>query len=212
MLKPVPLLKYNLIKNNYCLCYYGINKEYLVQLKLLRPIIENAYKGIVLYICCSDDCLYLLSKEKNILTKSEFLKNKSNISYIRFLEDSIDRHPVEEIMKESSIPCGPVCVEKRENFSKKCALLTKGLSPVRSLNGRQINSALELISGGGFKVFINPSLNEIVDDFEMVVGVENEVLYECAARGLNVKLVPTGIGENLFLSMFPNNEIFSALK
>ena len=134
------------------------------------------------------------------------------MSYTRILEDSTDIHPVEELLKESNIPCGPIVVEERNNSSKKCALLTKGLSPVRSLSGRQIGSVLEYASHNSLNISINPSLDEILYDFEMVIGVENDVLYESASKGLNVQLVPTGIGKNLFLSMFPNNKIFSALK
>lgn len=201
----MPLPKYKLIKSNYCVSYYGLNKEYIVQLKLLRPNVESMFKNVSMYICCSEDCQYLLRGEKNILKKSE---DKSNMAYIRTLENSIEYHPVENLLKESGVVCGPVLTQKKSVCSKKCALLTKGIFPTRSLTGKQINQIENELCGRGYKVYINPKIEEIVEDFELVVGVENEVLYEAAGEGINTSLVPTGIGENIFRAMFPDNIIF----
>lgn len=201
----IPLPKYKLIKSNYCVSYYGLNKEYIVQLKLLRPNVENMFKNISMYICCSEDCQYLLKGEKKVLKKSE---DKSNMAYIRSLEDSIEYHPVENLLKESGVPCGPVEVKKKNFCSKKCALLTKGIFPSRSLTGKQINQIESELCKRRYQVYINPKIEEILEDFELVVGVENEVLYQAAGEGIEASLVPTGIGENIFKSMFPENTIF----
>lgn len=203
----MPLTKYNSIKENYCICYYGLNKEYLVQLKLLRPFIEKQFEGLMIYICCSDDGMYVLKEQKRIFPKSKLNEFRDSMSYIRTLENSLESHPIEDLLKESGIECPTVNVPERNIESKKCALLTNGVGPVRSLTGRQISLIAEDFESRKFQVFINPSLEEIMRDFEIVVGVENVALYESACNGVKTHLVPTGIGKNLFNSMFPSNEV-----
>jgi len=203
---PTPLKKYKLVKDNYCICYYGINKEYIVQLRLLRPFIEKQFEGLSIYICCSDDSMYLLREQKNVFAKSRINELRDRVSYIRTLEDSTDSHPVEDLLKESGILCPALKIPSREIRSKKCALLTNGVGPVRSLTGKQISLIVNKFEKEGFRVIINPKIEEIIEDFEVVVGVESVALYESACRGLRTCLVPTGIGKNLFDSMFPSNE------
>ena len=57
----------------------------------------------------------------------------------------------------------------------------------------------------GFDVNINDSW----ENYDWIISVENEYLYEAAAAGKKVTLISTGIGENLFKSMFPKGEIIS---
>lgn len=202
----MPLPHYLSIKDNYCIAYFGSNKEYILQLSLLRPLVESKYVGLNVYICCRDDFIYLLEKEERIYCKSNLDKN--NFAYIRELKDSLDYHPIERLMKESDINCGPICLTKKEKKIKKTALLTNGNFPTRSLNCKQINDAIKIIENNKNEYQINPIIDrEWYLNFDSVMGVENEHLYKAASLGLDTTLIPTGIGENLFISMFPNNQI-----
>ena len=74
---------------------------------------------------------------------------------------------------------------------------------MRSLNHYQIKSAIELAELKNCTI----AINEPYANYDWVIGVENEQLYEAAAEGKKVTLIPTGIGENLFKKMFPFAEI-----
>jgi hypothetical protein len=176
-------------------------------LRILRPFIEKQFEGLVIYICCPDDSLYLLKDQKRTFPKSRMNEFREDISYIRIIEDCSDYHPIEELIKESGLVIPAVPVSERKIDSKKCALLTNGVGSVRSLTGKQILELEEYFTKKNFQVFINPKLEEILENFEIAVGVENISLYESAYGGLKTYLVPTGNGKNLFNSMFPNNEI-----
>lgn len=147
--------------------------------------------------------MYLLENEQRICSKTNLEDYKRNFAYIREIKDDINKHPIEHLMEESDIPCGPIVIEKRKKILNKTAVLTNGYFPTRSLNSKQINNIIKNISN---EFVINPT-NKWYDDFDCVIGVENEQLYQAAALGIDTILVPTGNGENLFLKMFPNNQI-----
>ena len=50
-------------------------------------------------------------------------------------------------------------------------------------------------------------IDQKIDNYDWVIGVENENLYEAAANRKKVSLISTGIGKNLFKMMFPEAEI-----
>lgn len=198
---PIPLPEYAKIKDNYCIAYFGNNKEHLVQLKLLRPFMEKTFPGVKVYLACRDDCMYLLSEEDRILSKTELKDNKHLFGYVRELLCDMQSHPVESFMLESDIPCGPIC--EKSNCYGDCVLLTNGVIPVKPLNGEQIKKAINYIRKNGYEPQINGDINRA----GWVVGVESEQLYLAAALGKRVSLIPTGFGEKLFKKMFPQNEI-----
>lgn len=143
--------------------------------------------------------MYLLENEQRICSQSKFDKN--NYAYSREITNSIEKHPIEELMEESEIPCGPIILEKKEKKLKKTAIFTNGQFPTRSLNHKQISNVIKNIKS---EYIINP---KSLEEFDSVIGVENEYLYKAASLGLDTTLVPTGNGENLFAKMFPNNQI-----
>jgi hypothetical protein len=200
----LPLPQYAKAKDNYCIAYYGNNKEHLVQLRLLRPFMESTFPGIKVYLACREDAAYLFKGEERIFTSEELKTNKHLLAYIRELTCDMQSHPVEEFMNESAIPCGPI--RKEALSSPRCpVLLTNGISPVRSLNGKQIQEAIRYIRRIGGE----PSINSPWESADWVIGVENEQLYEAAAAGKYVTLIPTGFGENLFNKMFPAGQILT---
>lgn len=197
---------YAKIKDNYCIAYFGYNNEYLIQLKLLRPIIEKELPGIKVYLACKKDSMYLLQNEERILDRETLIDTKYNqFAYVREINCDMLLHPIEELLQESDLPCGPIHIETKITNGRKCVLLTNGILPTKSLTSEKIKSAIHFIQTKGFNVI----LNEDISDADWVVGVENEKLYQSAALGKKTTLIPTGLGTNIFKNMFPNSEILS---
>lgn len=201
---PLPLPQYARVKDKYCIAYFGNNKEFLVQLKLFRPIMESTFPGIQVHLACREDSLYLLKNEDRIITKDELKENKHSFGYVRELVCDMKSHPIEDFMNESGIT---MFVKKLNPPHGKCVLLTNGIIPVRSLNGNQIKSAITYIQSKGF----HPEINGSIEDAGWIVGVENEQLYLGAASGAHTSLIPTGFGENIFKSMFLGGEILELM-
>jgi len=195
---------YAKIKDNYCVAYYGNSKEYLTQLKLLRPIMEKQLPGIKVFIACRNDSIYLLKNEERILSKEELQTKKTDFAYIRELTCDMESHPIENFMKESNLPCGPIHTPVVDPI-RHCVLLTNGILPTKTLSASQIQKAIQYIQNKGF----NPEINGSIETAGWVVGVENEHLFNAAANGKRTTLIPTGLGTELFKSMFPNGELLT---
>jgi hypothetical protein len=200
---PVPLPQYAEIKDNYCIAYYGDNREYIVQLKILRPTMEKTFPGIKVYLSCKNNYMYLLKGEQRIIQFEELDKNRNLFGYIRTIKDENNTHPIENFMKESDIEILPIKTNTNPS-NKKCVIISNGIEPVRSLTGDQIKKLYENLESKGFDIFLNIDFS----DAGLVVGVENENLYLAAESGINTNLIVTGFGENLFKKMFPECNIY----
>lgn len=199
---PIPLPEYIKVKDNYCLAYFGNSKEYLVQLRLLRPFMEKQFPGVKVFLCCKDCYFYLLKNEERILTQTELQSKKNEFAYVRELTCNMQSHPIEEFMNESSINFDPIQICKIVKPAS-CVLLTNGILPVKSLTGHQIQNAINFIKSNK----IEPLINTDIDHADWVVGVENENLVLAGEMGKKISLITTGFGENLFKKMFLNCEI-----
>jgi hypothetical protein len=201
----IALPDYAKVKDNYCIAYFGHSKEYIVQLRLLRPIMETSFPGIKVYLSCKDQYMYLLKNEERIVSETDLLKNKKQYAYIREITCDMTKHPIEQFMLESDMPCGPIRDQDThfDMLNGSCTLLTSCNPPTRSLNGFYIQKAIQFIRQKGCE----PVLNKSIDAFDWIIGVENDALYEAAAMGKRVTLISTGLGENLFRSMFPRAQI-----
>lgn len=166
---------------------------------------EATFPGIKVYLAHREDSAYLLKGEDRIIGREELKNNKHMFAYIRELVCDMQSHPVEEFMKESDIPCGPI-LAKQQSSKGLSQLFTNGVPPVRSLNGKQIQAVIAHIRSKGSEPAINGSL---LPNADWVIGVECEELYEAAANGRHVTLIPTGFGENLFKKMFPGGGILA---
>ena len=201
---PLPLPQYAEIKDFYCISYIGNNNEHILQLKMLRPFMESKFPGIQVYIACKDHLIYLLQEEKNILTHSELSDRRNYFGYIRQMSTDFYVHSVEEFMKESEVPCGPIPQKKSES-NGKCVLLTQGIAPTKSLSASQIEKAKKYIHSKKFSIEIDVDIK----DASWVVGVESEKLFLAIDQGKKCTLIKSGVGENLFKSMFPYFEILN---
>jgi len=166
---------------------------------------ETTFPGIKVFVSCLPEYLYLLKDTPRNISKNELLTNKKNYAYIRELSSNMITHPVEDFMKESDMPCGPIAnlPSPLEIKPQTCALLTNSTTTSQSLNGNQIQKACEIIKGMGCE----PIVNEYSMTCDWIMGVENEFLFEAASKGKATTLISTGLGENLFQSMFPGGQI-----
>jgi hypothetical protein len=197
----LPLKDYIKIKDNYCITYFGSAKDFLMQLRLLRPSMEATFPGVQVYICCKDEYTYIFENDPRILSKTELFDNKKNFAYIRELGYRNDENPIEKFMAESGITIPVICRNSKKNTP--AVLLPNGSFPNRNLSYKQIQAVTDYVRSQGCEL----SINKPYESFDWIISVENEYLYKAAASGKRVTLIPTGIGENIFKSMFPDGEI-----
>lgn len=165
---------------------------------------ETLLPGIKVFIACRSEAKYLLKGEERILSQEELQVKKAEFAYVRELSCNMESHPIEDLMKESNLPCGPIPVPEIDR-SNRCVLLTNGILPTKTLSSNQIQEAIKHIQKSGE----NPEINGSIDSAGWVVGVENEQLFQAAAAGKKVTLIPTGFGTTLFKEMFPKGELLS---
>ena len=104
-------------------------------------------------------------------------------------------------MAESGITIPVICRNSKKNTP--AVLLPNGSFPNRNLSYKQIQAVTDYVRSQGCEL----SINKPYESFDWIISVENEYLYKAAASGKRVTLIPTGIGENIFKSMFPDGEI-----
>lgn len=163
---------------------------------------EKTFPGVQVFLSCRDEYMYLLEGQERIISRTSLKENKKNFAYIREIFCDLLQHPVEAFMKESDIP---ILTELSCKLSQpsSCVLITKCSPPVKTLSGTQINKILKQYN------HLNPAMNQPINDFDLVIGVESDELYEAGAQGKMISLIPTGFGKNLFKSMFPWGEILN---
>lgn len=181
--------------------YVGNCNEYLIQLKLIRPSIEKIYNGIQIYLVCKDEAFYLLQDTPNALKKSEYVK--TDYAYTRELSCDMQNHPVEILLRESNIPKLLFQNEQKKGGSV-CCIYPFGSAPTKSLNKEQIEKIKNYASSKNMCPVIEGNL----DSAAWVIGVENEFTALAPLKGIKTTLVPTGIGENLYKSLYRNLDIF----
>lgn len=197
--------KYAEVKDNYCLCYFGYSDEYLVQLRLLKPILERQFPGLHICFGCKDDKVDLLSGCGAILTISKVKVDRNNYAHIREIRYNGRTHPIEDLLQEAEIENATVVSGFCPPVTRKCVLITKGSYPTKSLQQNEIEQIEHRIKKEHFDIEQNVGITNA----SLVVGVESPELFEAAGQGIRTILVPTGIGTNLYRKMFPQNEVWS---
>ena len=97
----IPLAKYSLIKNNYCIGYYGGSNELVTQLVWLRPLIEKKYPKVKIYLSFNDDVKYLVEDQDRIIFKSELKNKKKELACFNEIENK--KHPILNLMETNGI-------------------------------------------------------------------------------------------------------------
>lgn len=194
------------IKDKYCMLYAGHCVEYLLLLKLLRPFFEEQFKGLQIYLACRDDLMYVFNDVPNTLSKSKLRKSHRNFGYIKEIEGKMrPPHPIHSIFTESNLEI-PVISNKAESITKLCCIFTEGNLPTKNMPSDTINLWQQKATSNGYTVWINPN-RDCLSEAGWVIGVESEPLFLAASKGIKTTLVPTGIGTNLYKSLFPKGEV-----
>lgn len=193
----IPLPTYAKIKDKYCITYFGNCNEYLVQLRLLRPVMEATFPGIQVYIAHKQSASHIFQNSERTLTREQLENNKHEFAYIRELVCDMEKHPIESFMLESDIPLEPVSPIPTDG--QRTFILTRGTLPTKSLTQKQIETVQRLAPGA--------EINGHIDGAGWVIGVEHEDLFEAAAKGIKTTLIKTGIGENIYKRLFPEGRL-----
>lgn len=196
--------KYAAIKDFYCICYFGPNDEYLVQLRLLKSCIEKHFSGIRIFIGCRDDKTQI-AKCDDVLSLSELKEKRLDFGHIRELTFKGKSHPIEDFLLESGISNFVIQDELQETYTQKCIILSEGMYPTASLDAKTIDKLKKSAENQGFYVDESGDASNV----GLVIGVECPQIYEAAAQGVRTWLCPTGIGTKLFQKMFPKAEVLN---
>lgn len=199
--------QYSKICNNYGICYFGYADEYLLLLKLVRPILESNFPNLNIFIGSRDEASHYLADAKNTLKVSELKIKRPYFAHIRELQFDGYTHPIEDLLNEGNIRFTPLHFENQENISNICSIITSSCFPTKDLNQDQIDAAKLYARSQGF----DPQLNADVCKSGMVIGVESVPLVEALILGKRTLLIPTGVGENIFKKIFANIEILGHL-
>lgn len=197
----IELTRYVKIKDHYCLIYFGSSVEYLVQLRLLRPILEKKFPDLNIYICCKDENIDILGDEKS-LTMSKLKSARNQFAHAYEFLTGNQVHPIEELLDECDINECVIDVPQVES-TIKCVIVPVGSYPTKSLTKPQISKLKDMVVTEGYKI------GEGLEEAGWVIGVESEELFEAAGKGIKTTLVKTGTGHNLYKKMFPQGEVIS---
>jgi len=115
----------------------------------------------------------------------------------------MQNHPIEELLKESNIPKLLLKTEQKKG-GNICSIYPYGASPTRSLNKEQIEKVEKYVVSKNMQPVINGNL----DLTTWAIGVENEFTALAPTQGIKTTLIPTGIGENLYKSLYCNLDVF----
>lgn len=201
----ISMSDYAIIKNNYCICYFGYCEEYLIQLKLLRPYLERKFPGLNIFLSCKDDFFHLIDQSEKTLKLSEIKLHKSKFAYIREIQFNGHTHPVEDLMIESNILKYHIA-DPKEIKTNNFIICTKSSYPTNPLSTTQITTLKRM----AYDLKLEPIIDDDIKGAGMVAGVESYSLYQAASQGIPTILVPTGIGTRLYKNMFPNSQILSS--
>ena len=118
--------QYARIKDNYCLCYFGYSDEYLVQLKLLKPVLEQHFPGLNICLGCKDDKAHLLRDSGHVLLLSQIKMERRSYGYIREICFNSQTHPVEDLLVESGIKELNLDFPRKARTNNLCVIITEG--------------------------------------------------------------------------------------
>ena len=200
----IKLSQYAKVKNNYCLCYFGHSDEFLVQLRLLKPVIERRFPGLNLYFGCKDDKHHLLEGCDPILKVSEIKVKRHNFAHIRELKLT-ETHPVENLLVESGITNFVIRDTVLPQETDLCVIIKDGSHPTMPIERNNLNHLKARIESQGYRAEVRKDIKNA----GWVVGVESVQLFEAAAQGIRTTLVPTGVGTRLYKHMFPKCEVWA---
>jgi len=153
------------VKDNYCICYFGYSDEYLVQLRLIKPLLEKRFPGLNICFGCKDDKKHLLEGCGPILEVSKIKVSKKGFAHIRELRCNNKTHPVEDLLDECGIQ-HHVVAKNKPRLTNKCVIITKGTYPTKNLESHEVQSLKLAAKEQNFDVDVDGD----VSDAGLVMG------------------------------------------
>jgi hypothetical protein len=182
--------------NNYCISYFGPIDEYIIQLEALRPIIESQLNGINIIIACKDE---LAKNMSNSISSNDIKHIKEKSVYIRELRCDFVHHPILSLLEESNIKIPENSFPIKEIITKMAVVISSGINPpTEPLSQERLDTAISYCRNLKYEVAVDGDIRNA----GLVVGVESAKLYKAAVNGIQTRLIPTGIGTNLYKLMF----------
>jgi len=219
----IGLTHYAAIHNNYCLAYFGLVPEYVVQLRMLRPLFKSQFPELCLSIACRDELTYFLENEVDIIPYSMMRDRKNHFAYIREIATNLNSpHSLYQLTRES-ISELEIKGKHRHQVSNRCLICPDGAFPTKSYSDvNKLKTYAEMknyrvcvagsdIHPGPGAVDIRPVGKEklaLVAKADWIIAVENEYLFEGVRLGVKTTLIPTGLGTDLYRFLCPEGEIF----
>ena len=100
--------RYIKIKDTCCICYFGHNPEYVVQLNLIRPYLEKNFVGLTFFLSCRDELFEIIENDKNVIKKLDLYANKKDFGFIKeILID--DTNVIEKLLFRSGFKRSSIC-------------------------------------------------------------------------------------------------------
>ncbi len=213
---------YARVKNKLCLAYLGLLPEYVTLLKLVRPCFKKVLPELELSICCTDDLMYLLEGEPDVIPHSQIRDRKTEFAYIREVGATMSPpHPIYEMLVQAGAT-SDINIKPRVVGTKRCLICPDGGLPTQPM--KEVDRYREIASSRGYDVKIigsdvhsnyqKPDMRpsgrakvSLLETADWVIGVENEYLYEAVGRGVKTSLYPSGIGTELYRLLCPKGEI-----
>ena len=195
--------KYSKIKDFVCISYFGQNDEYLIQLKIIKPIIEEKYKGLKILIALKDEKVDIFKDENYIIKRSELRNKMFDFGYFIEIKFNGKNHPIEDFLKKIGIENIIVKVDPICETTKRCVIVTKGNYPTINIDDKIIKLLKNVAMSDGYETVVDSDTTNA----DLVMGVESYELFEAASRGIKTRLYPTGLGTNLYKRMFCNAEV-----
>lgn len=199
--------QYSKIYNNYCVCYFAGADEYLVQLTLLRPIIEQKFPNLNIYIGCADESkrIAFLKNDPKTLTKDELRLKKNNFAHIHELKFNGEtrEHPIEHFLSSSGITEYDLNTIPQTERTVRCLIAPRSCHPTKDLTRDQIDRFKVMAEDKGFVVDVGDNIKGA----GLVIGPENPCVFQAAAKGVKTILVSNGVGTHLYKKMFPFGEV-----
>lgn len=189
----ISILRYNEIKDQYCIAYFGHCNEYILLLKHLRPTFEAQFPGVTIHLAVRDTHLKLLGGEQHISSETMLYKEKHRYAYIYELKGDVNTHPVEQFVEESGIVVDKIPLQN--NGSNRMVICAKGMYPTPTLEHEQIQKLKAKNS-----LYI-AEVDTDVKNAGLVVGTGNETFYRAALAGIPTMLVDCP-GAKLYAKLF----------
>lgn len=97
----VPFTQYLESKDNYCLGYFGEDKDFLNKILDARRYIERELPGLQVFIACKDVFQEIVENRANIILESKMTEYKGKMAHFCKLEEKED---LKSLLLESKIP------------------------------------------------------------------------------------------------------------